>query len=410
MLLAILHLNFSINWLSRIKAITDKLISEGKKVIVIEVSRNDNTYSFASPINREDINCKWITLFGDIPLQSINPYKMSREIYTVLEKFIPDVVISSAIAFPTGSTSVRWCRNRRKISIIMDDSRVADVPRPFYVNLIKRHIYSNINAMFVPAESHLESYKFWGIKEEKIFYGTNVTDIAKFEEASRRIRMGIDKPNIKGIPTNGSYFLGIGRQIRKKNWKSLIEAYILYRKIVKENYLDLLLVGEGNESDELMRIANNHKLDGIHFHKFCSPESVSYYYTSAAALILPSFYGETWGNVVTEAMASSLPVIVSNNCGCASSLVKENINGWQFNPTDVEDLAKKLINFTDLSPAARIEMGRMSNIICKKWSLEYLAENISLAVKKCMSDNRNYRHPIDYFILFIWRGRFNLAE
>ena len=42
---------------------------------------------------------------------------------------------------------------------------------------------------------------------------------------------------------------------------------------------------------------------------------------AADCLVLPSDYRETWGLVVNEALASGLPCIVSDACGCAEDLV-----------------------------------------------------------------------------------------
>ena len=65
---------------------------------------------------------------------------------------------------------------------------------------------------------------------------------------------------------------------------------------------------------------------------------------------LPAFYGlarafvhasttEQWGLVVNEAMAAGLPVLVSDRCGCAQDLVRNGVNGFTFDPCDVEELA-----------------------------------------------------------------------
>jgi glycosyltransferase involved in cell wall biosynthesis len=65
------------------------------------------------------------------------------------------------------------------------------------------------------------------------------------------------------------------------------------------------------------------------------------------ALIHPSFY-EGFPNAVCEALSVGLPVVVSDVCD-NSLLVDEGKNGMLFNPNDVEDIAKALINFFDLS-------------------------------------------------------------
>ena len=61
-------------------------------------------------------------------------------------------------------------------------------------------------------------------------------------------------------------------------------------------------------------------------------------YASAGCFVLPSL-SEPWGLVVNEAMASGLPVLVSNRCGCAPDLVREGENGFLFDPARPDELA-----------------------------------------------------------------------
>ena len=56
------------------------------------------------------------------------------------------------------------------------------------------------------------------------------------------------------------------------------------------------------------------------FAGFLNQTEISKAYVAAEVLVLPSDYHETWGLVVNEAMASGLPCIVSDLCGCAEDL------------------------------------------------------------------------------------------
>ena len=77
----------------------------------------------------------------------------------------------------------------------------------------------------------------------------------------------------------------------------------------------------------------------VHFYPFMSQEELKPFYHNASWFILPSRFGETWGLVVNEAMASGLPVLVSEQSGCASTLVKKGINGYTFSPNDENGLS-----------------------------------------------------------------------
>ena len=68
---------------------------------------------------------------------------------------------------------------------------------------------------------------------------------------------------------------------------------------------------------------------------------MSAYYALARCFVLPSTSGP-WGLVVNEAMAASLPVVVSNRCGCVEDLVEDGVNGFVFNSEDDRELTERL--------------------------------------------------------------------
>jgi glycosyltransferase involved in cell wall biosynthesis len=97
------------------------------------------------------------------------------------------------------------------------------------------------------------------------------------------------------------------------------------------------------------------------FFRFAQIEDTAKFYAWARAFVLPSLW-EEWGLVVNEAMACGLPVVVSANCGCSSDLVEEGVNGFTFDPTDSESLARCLsryINDPGLTPRQGCESLRI---------------------------------------------------
>jgi glycosyltransferase involved in cell wall biosynthesis len=75
------------------------------------------------------------------------------------------------------------------------------------------------------------------------------------------------------------------------------------------------------------------------FTGFLNQSEISQAYVAADCLVLPSDYGETWGLVVNEALASGLPCLVSQACGCAEDLSICDI----FPLGDIDMLALKLV-------------------------------------------------------------------
>ena len=79
--------------------------------------------------------------------------------------------------------------------------------------------------------------------------------------------------------------------------------------------LHLIVVGDGVERGALEKQARAAGLaPRVHFVGFAQPVDVPRHYAMADLFVLPS--AETWGVVVLEALASGLPVLVSDQVGC----------------------------------------------------------------------------------------------
>ena len=134
-----------------------------------------------------------------------------------------------------------------------------------------------------------------------------------------------------GIEESSVCFMFCGKFIPKKRPLDLIEAARMTSGQIQK--LHLLFVGSGELSDELRRScrvafdADENAKDDLSkgqcdkplasFVGFLNQTEISQAYVAADCLVLPSDYGETWGLVVNEAIASGLPCIVSDRCGCA---------------------------------------------------------------------------------------------
>jgi glycosyltransferase involved in cell wall biosynthesis len=105
------------------------------------------------------------------------------------------------------------------------------------------------------------------------------------------------------------------------------------------------------------------------------------YYAHARAFVLPSIRNEQWGSAVNEAMATGLPVLVSERCGCAPDLVSDGVNGFRFNPEDADELANKIVWLHE-HDAELERMGFESKRIVSQYSPEQFASNV-LALAGC---------------------------
>jgi glycosyltransferase involved in cell wall biosynthesis len=138
----------------------------------------------------------------------------------------------------------------------------------------------------------------------------------------------------------------------------LVSAYKQYREAGGSWHL--VIVGDGPQREEIRALSENTGYPSdIHFPGLKPTSHLPPYYAFASAFVLPSLR-EPWGLVVNEAMAASLPVIVSQRCGCAEDLVQEGTNGFTFDPAQPDALTQSMLKLSQLTLAERTEMGRKS--------------------------------------------------
>jgi glycosyltransferase involved in cell wall biosynthesis len=234
------------------------------------------------------------------------------------------------------------------------------------------------------------------MSRERIFTGYDVVDNAYFRQKAAEIRNETSEVRQKyALPEN--YFLASARFITKKNLPKLIEAYAEYRQRsevrpqkseVSETRpaWDLVLLGDG----PLREILNSH-LSTLNLHQhvhlpgFKQYEELPVYYGLAKAFVHASTT-EQWGLVVNEAIASGLPAIVSNRCGCAPELV--NGNGFTFDPGNEHELAARLLKMASLSDNERQHLGDNSYKIAGNFAPERFGEGLKEAVQLALSSPR----------------------
>jgi glycosyltransferase involved in cell wall biosynthesis len=160
----------------------------------------------------------------------------------------------------------------------------------------------------------------------------------------------------------------------------------MYRKMTS-NPWDLVILGDGELMPRVKERIGNPRLQGnIVMPGFKQYDETPFYYALSDCYIQAST-SEQWGLVVNEAMASSLPVLVSRNCGCCEDLLREGENGFSFDPLDIQDIADKMIRICD-EGCDRVQMGKVSRQIISTWGCENFGENLWEAAELA------YRQPL----------------
>lgn len=334
--------------------------------------------------------------------------KLQQGFCSALEQVNPDVVaVNGWNNF--GSLAAANCCVRRGIPmVVMSESARHDEARIWWKEMIKRRMVDFYSAALVGGQRHVDYLVELGMPRERIFTGYDVVDNDYFGRRTAEIRNSKSETrNMYGLPEN--YFLASARFIEKKNLPRLIRAYAEYRDRLKETGVtdpgynkgtpwDLVLLGDGPLRETLNGQLSTLNLHShVHLPGFKQYDELPVYYALANAFVHPSTT-EQWGLVVNEAIASGLPVIVSDRCGCVPELVKGN--GFTFNPMDGHELASLLFRMTTLSDDDRRRLADASYKIAANFVPERFGEGLERAARMALELPHRRSGVIDRALLF----------
>ena len=218
----------------------------------------------------------------------------------------------------------------------------------------------------------------YGAEVKDIYYFPNTSDVDFFIAESNKYR-GKKNELKKELGIKNKYIvLYVGRLTKEKGLPTLLRAF----KKIKSSYdnVTLLIVGEGKLRNDLEKFISKKEIENVRFEGFIKNKKLPRYYAIADIFVLPS-RNEPWGVVVTEAMASALPLILSDKVGCRGNLLKAGENGFCFendNPVQLAYYIEKLLE----NPINIEKMGNNSRNIIKKLDYSYCEMNLRNALSR----------------------------
>jgi glycosyltransferase involved in cell wall biosynthesis len=144
------------------------------------------------------------------------------------------------------------------------------------------------------------------------------------------------------------------------------------------NEVSLLLVGDGADDPLLRSQCAELGLENVVFTDFQDADALPHLYAAADIFVFPTL-GDTFGMVVPEAMACSLPVIATTASGEIDDRVVDGLNGFIVPPADSEALSERM-QFLAQSPERRRAMAKESRIRVDGQSPDRWAEAFESAI------------------------------
>src|SRR5882724_7720824 len=340
-----------------IRKMTAAGAAAGKELIVI-TSRNELTV--------DEIPIKNFEPIGEFELPEYELQKLSFPPilqmldYIQRERFT-EIIISTP--GPVGLTALLAAK-----MLNLQTSGIYHTDFPQYIRILTEDSF---------LESMAWRYMHW-------FYGQLETVFVNSEEYRQSwIRHGLDPVKLKILPRgldtelfhptrrepaffekfgalNGEVrLLYVGRISREKDLDLLAAAY---RRLRDEGLpVQLFIVGHGPYSEAFAK-----SLPEALFTGYLRGNELATAYASADIFVFPSTT-DTFGNVILEAQACGLPVIVSDSGG-PKELVEDKANGLITKSRDLEDLTSAIRTLVT-NPALRERMGKSArdSVIDRSW-------------------------------------------
>ena len=247
-------------------------------------------------------------------------------------------------------------------------------PVPLWKSALKRavlgQLFKRIDRFLYIGSANRRLYEHYGVPNERLYDAPYAVDNDRFARQAEAIRNSrFEIRDSWRIPGDAFCVLFCGKFIPKKRPMDIVEAAKLLMHSNPDLKVHLLFAGSGElgpalrahcqvvfDADAVQRSENRDQRSAVSgqrssekkltsdvrpltsgvtsdlrpltsetkppasFAGFLNQTEVSKAYAAADVLVLPSDYGETWGLVVNEAMASGLPCIISDRCGCAEEL------------------------------------------------------------------------------------------
>lgn len=202
--------------------------------------------------------------------------------------------------------------------------------------------YSQLDVLWVNSEDYRKTWVRRGIAADKVKILPRGLDIELF-------RPGRRDPDFwpsRGLRPGEIAMLYVGRVSKEKNLDLIVNAL---KRVPTSARIRPVFVGDGPYREEMQRL-----LPDAIFTGYLQGDALAVAYASADFFAFPSTT-DTFGNVILEAHASALPVIVSD-VGGPRDLVTDAEDGYVTRAMDVDQLADRMARLAQ-EPELRAAFG-----------------------------------------------------
>lgn len=315
-------------------------------------------------VNVENKNKKNIPeksrIINNIQQYCIKSRRDIKSIRKIIREVNPSIIFSNTVFINTASLIAKWLAfsKAKFISCIRGIH-----PRKFIGKVIYFDSFFSDKVVVISKGLEKELIQQFKINPKKI--QTIYNPIINFSKINQKLKEPLLKKE-KIWLHNKLTIIGVGRLSKEKGFNYLIRAVeILIKKYKKD--INLLLVGDGNQKQELIKLAENLRIKNNIF--FLGWQENIFKFLEKSDIFVLSSLREGLPRVLIEAMACGIPV-VSTNCKFGPpEILKNGKYGVLVRTNDAKDLARGILKLLN-NPTLRKKYSKLGKERAKKFSID----------------------------------------
>lgn len=293
-----------------------------------------------------------------------------------LRRLDPDVVLSGGFA-PAHLAAFAYCKLFGKRYVQWGEFTLRDgAQRSVVRRALRRTMIRGADACIASSTEAREAFLHYGADSRSI-----LTALMPIEVDRIHGEVGAIKGTPEHVDRRRSYpgpvLLSIGRLLDAKGCRQLFELYARVQAVRPD--VSLVIVGDGPDRPAYESLCRDRAWQRVEFVGHVEPAKLSRYLALGDLFVFPTL-SDTFGAVLSEAMAAELPVLASIHAAASHDLVRDGVNGWRFDPKDVAGGVARVMEFLELSPLQRQAMGSAAfEAVCRtdiEPSAETMAEHL----------------------------------
>lgn len=302
---------------------------------------------------------------------NLNPWAETRESFhcnpsalllAILRQH--DLVMLQGYSYPTALATMLTCMVLKKPYVFWGEM-INRSPRLITVPVKKFLVwpcFHRAQAILTMGRSGVQSFQKIGVPAKRIFEVPYSCNLEPYLSVQRTSNYSTDRRK---------RILVVAQLIKRKRVDIALKAFLSLAGRYKD--WDMVICGDGPCRAELEGIVGTKEKDRVIFKGFVAKEEQPKIYADSDIFLLTSAQ-DGWGMVITEAMASGLPVISTYAVESARVFLDGQTCGLLINPNSVSETIEAL-ELLMKDKTMRMHMGKCAREKAKEHNVDRVAQN-----------------------------------